>query len=232
MTKLKLGLKWAIILEQDEPFNSNIADVFVLDLFETPASLVKSLKDQGKTVIAYFSAGSFEPWRPDAKLYSKADIGKKMKGWDEYWVNISSYKIRDIIKSRIYMAHVKGFDGVDFDNVDLYQQKSGFGFCETTNISFLGSIAGQAHDFGLVCGLKNCPELAAYLVGDFDFSINEQASEYNEQNEYYFFTKFGKPVIEIEYKKPSKATIDKAKKLKYELLYYPSENLKANFVRY
>jgi len=234
MTKLKLGLKWAIILEQDEPFNSNIADVFVLDLFETPASLVKSLKDQGKIVIAYFSAGSYEPWRPDARLYPKKAIGKKMRGWDEYWVNLNIFCLApgEIDRHRMYLAHIKGFDGVDFDNVDLYQQDSGFNISREDSCHALKMLSFYAHEYDLLCGLKNCSELVPKLVDLFDFSINEQASEYKEQYAYSAFTKLGKPVIEIEYKKPTKPTIDIAKQLKYELLYYPSENLNAKFTRY
>gem|GEM_PF-6595113 len=53
-------------------------DVYVIDLFDTNISQVKTLQSKGKKVIAYFSAGSYEDWRTDANSFKNPIIGKKM----------------------------------------------------------------------------------------------------------------------------------------------------------
>ena len=44
---------------------------------------------KGAKVICYFSAGSYDHDRPDASHFHASDIGKKMVGWDEQWIDIS-----------------------------------------------------------------------------------------------------------------------------------------------
>lgn len=103
--------------------SSTIPDVaiFDVDLFDTPAETVKTLHDLGKKVICYFSAGSFEDWRPDVGSFQAADKGKDLDGWPgEKWLNISSQNVRSIMKSRVELASEKKCDGVDPDNIDGY----------------------------------------------------------------------------------------------------------------
>ena len=64
--------------------------MYDIDLFDTPVATIKDLQSAGSVVICYFSAGSFEPWRPDADTFSERVKGKKMDGWDELWLDISN----------------------------------------------------------------------------------------------------------------------------------------------
>jgi hypothetical protein len=118
---------WQITLLQPPllaaDLNSTTPDVaiFDVDLFDTPAETIEALHDLGKKVICYFSAGSFEDWRPDAGSFRAADKGKELDGWPgETWLNISSESVRSIMKSRVELASEKRCDGVDPDNVDGY----------------------------------------------------------------------------------------------------------------
>jgi hypothetical protein len=96
-------------------------EVFDIDLFENPESTIQALHRLGKRVIAYFSAGSYEPGRPDSADFKSSDLGKKMDGWPkEKWVDIRSDSIKEIMSRRIELAAAKGFDGIDPDNVDGY----------------------------------------------------------------------------------------------------------------
>ena len=54
----------------------------VQDLFDQ-ADMIPSLKSQGHTVICYFSAGSWEAWRPDANdtAWASVKIGKCWGGF-------------------------------------------------------------------------------------------------------------------------------------------------------
>ncbi len=69
-----------------------------------------TLKAQGRRIVCYFSAGSYENWRSDWKAL-KASLpastfasllGSPLDGWPgERWLNIKTPAALDIIKSRI-----------------------------------------------------------------------------------------------------------------------------------
>jgi hypothetical protein len=75
----------------------------------------------GKKVICYFSAGSYESWRSDAKDFSNGDLGNNLDDWPgEKWLKLSSENVRGIMKKRVALAREKRCDAVDPDNVDGY----------------------------------------------------------------------------------------------------------------
>ena len=95
--------------------------IYDIDLFESPATTVRALQRAGKKVICYFSAGSYENFRPDKGEFHKDDLGKPLDGWPgERWLNVSSPNVRRIMRQRIELAVSKGCDAVDPDNVDGY----------------------------------------------------------------------------------------------------------------
>ena len=55
--------------------------MYDIDLFDVPVDTIKALKQAGKTVICYFSAGSFEDWRPDKDRFPDSVKGKPLDGW-------------------------------------------------------------------------------------------------------------------------------------------------------
>src|SRR4029079_13653563 len=59
------GTSWQIQL-QGTLDTSVAASVYDIDLFDTSASTIAVLRAAGRRVICYFSAGSYEDWRPDA----------------------------------------------------------------------------------------------------------------------------------------------------------------------
>jgi hypothetical protein len=81
------GTAWQIQLQGsiDTSYNVQMHDV---DLFDTPQSLIDESHALGKTVICYFSAGSWEEWRADASLFPAAVKGRS-NGWPgEVWLDI------------------------------------------------------------------------------------------------------------------------------------------------
>ena len=94
-------------------------DIWDIDLFTNPESTISTLKSMGKRVICYWSAGSYESYRPDSGEFDQEDLGLELDGWPgERWLNLSSPNVRDIMKARMELSHEKGCDGVDPDNVD------------------------------------------------------------------------------------------------------------------
>ncbi len=65
------GLDWQVQFSGEIDANVDV-DVFDLDAFETDASLVEALHDDGRRVVYYVNAGAWENWRPDADRYPAA----------------------------------------------------------------------------------------------------------------------------------------------------------------
>lgn len=108
--------QWQIILS-GTPTDVNTpasADVWDIDLFNTPVETISNLKSMGKTVVCYFSAGTSEPSRPDLGGLGAGDVGNELKDWPgEYWLNLKSDNVFNIMKNRIAMAAQNGCDAVD-----------------------------------------------------------------------------------------------------------------------
>jgi hypothetical protein len=127
-----VGTKWQIELSQVIKIDSTLdpsVDIYDIDLFDTPQNGIAQLHKLGKKVICYFSAGSYEPDRPDSAQFSASDKGNALDGWpDEYWLDINSANVRSIMAARLQLAATKGCDGVDPDNVDGYVSSLDFKF--------------------------------------------------------------------------------------------------------
>ncbi len=174
--------------------------LYDIDLFDSPASLINSLQAAGKQVICYFSAGTYESFRVDATEFLSADKGKTVSGFaDEKWLDIRSTNVQRIMRDRLDLAVQKGCNGVEPDNVDGYTNNPGFNFTANEQLAYNRLLATEAHNRGLAVGLKNDLDQVAALVDDFDFSINEQCNEFDECNMLALFTVAGKPVFNAEY---------------------------------
>lgn len=194
--------------------------VFNLDLFDVPAATIRALRERGTFVMCYFSAGSFEDWRPDAGQFPPEVLGNDMQGWPgEKWLDIRRLDVLGpIIKARLDLAVEKGCHGVDPDNVNGYQNETGFPLTGADQLVFNRFLATEAHRRGLVIGLKNDIEQAAELVGDFEWILNESCFTYQECEYLEPFKEAGKPVFVIEYDRPPETICPLATKWGYNTL--------------
>ena len=129
-----------------------------------------------------------------------------MDGWPgERWFDIRNVAIRPMLEARMDECAEKGFDGIEYDNVEGYLHPSGFALDEADQIVFNEWLATESHERDLAVGLKNGLEMIDELVDDFDFSVNEQCAQYNECDRLDPFIDLNKAVLHIEYKtKPKK----------------------------
>jgi hypothetical protein len=198
--KPNAGTTFSIILSVSPDTVSTPAAVVDLDLFETKRATIVKLKRQGKRVICYLSAGSWENWREDKNDFPKAVIGKPYFGWPgERWLDIRAPSVKNIMKARMDLCKDKGFDGVDADNMDGYEQDTGFPLRRADTITYLRFLAAEAHKRGLAFGLKNVPELSAAVLDDMDFAVTEDCFDQGWCRQSRNFIKANKPVFAIEY---------------------------------
>jgi len=177
------------------------ATLYEIDMFETPPETVAALHAAGRKVACYIDAGSFEAFRPDAGQYPESVKGKPLAGFaGERWLDIRQQAILDpIIASRLDQCQAKGFDGVDFDNVDGYTNSTGFPLTADDQLAFNTWLANAAHARGLSVALKNDLDQIPGLVPYFDWVVDEQCFQFKECDQLLPFVTAGKAVMEIEY---------------------------------
>ena len=195
------------------------AAVYDVDGFTTSAAVVAALHAAGRKVICYVDVGAYEDFRPDRSSYPASLLGAG-NGWPgERWLDIRrSAVLRPIIARRFDMCRDKGFDAVEPDNVDGYQNRSGFPLTAADQLAFNRMVAGLAHARGLAVGLKNDLDQVPQLVGAFDFAVNEQCAQYQECDALLPFTSRGKAVFEAEYDLPTTRFCPDARRMRFSAL--------------
>ncbi len=185
------------------PLNtSHDVALYDVDLIDTSRHQIAELQSRGRRVICYFSAGSYESWRPDADMILPADVGDTMDGFaDERWLNIRSDHLRGVMALRLDLAREKGCDGVEPDNVDGFANNTGFDLEWADQLAFNTWLATEAHARNLAAGLKNDLDQVEALEPHFDFAVNEQCFEFVECHRLDVFTRAGKPVLNAEYER-------------------------------
>ncbi|MFD9796775.1 endo alpha-1,4 polygalactosaminidase [Streptomyces sp. NPDC059070] len=176
--------------------------VYDVDGFNVSKAQVDDLHRRGRKVICYVSTGAWEDFRPDAGRFPKSVLGKG-NGWKgERWLDVRRTDVLGpLMAARFDMCRAKGFDAVEPDNMDGYDNESGFPLTGEEQLAYNRLIARLAHDRGLAVGLKNDLDQIPQLVGDFDFAVNEQCAEFGECGVLGAFTRAGKAVFHVEYDK-------------------------------
>jgi hypothetical protein len=193
-----LGTTWQWQLQGSLNLEYEV-DLYDIDLFVLEAE-IDALHAAGRRVICYFSAGSYEPWRPDAYGFGTEGVGRSLAGWpDERWLDVRAEEVRRVMAARLDLARAKGCDGVEPDNVDGYLHRTGFGLTVEDQMAYNRWLAAQAHARGLAVGLKNALDLVPALVDAFDFAVNEACHAYDECEALRPFLDAGKPVFNAEY---------------------------------
>lgn len=90
----------------------------------------------------------------------------------------------------------KGFDAVEFDNLDSYTRFDDLPFGEDETVLYATALVQAAHDVGLAAGQKNSVELLGRPIG-FDFAVVEDCGVYDECAAYG--EAYGDRVLAIEY---------------------------------
>jgi hypothetical protein len=195
------GTTWQWQLAGDEIDTSFDVDVYDLDAFDTAAEIVASLHLEGRRAVCYIDAGSWEDWRPDAAAFPREVIGKEYEGWEgEKWLDIRRIDLLEgILGARMDLCKAKGFDGIEPDNLDGYQNETGFPLTAADQLRFNRWLAGEAHARGLAIALKNDPDQVSDLAADFDFALAEDCFDQGWCEMLLPFLQLGKPVLDAEY---------------------------------
>lgn len=196
--------QWQLEVDRDYPLDYSMhADMYDTDLWAVTSHDIAAIHAKGGKVICYFSAGSYDHNRPDAHLFHSSDIGNKMDGWDEKWIDIRSSNVKSIMQKRMDLAKSKHCDGIEPDNVDGHESgNANIGFSYHDQLVYNRWLADQAHARGLSIGLKNDAEQIKELHTSFDWALNEECHSNDGGRECLLYQPFlddNKPVFNIEY---------------------------------
>jgi hypothetical protein len=180
--------------------NGEPVAAYDIDGFDNGAGEVAALHAQGKRVICYIDVGTSESFRPDFSSIPTSVEGNS-NGWPgEKWLDIRQLSVLEpIMTARIQMCKEKGFDAVEPDNMDGYENKSGFPLTAQEQLAYDEWVAGEVHALGMSVFQKNDGEQTSQLVSHFDGALDEQCNQYSECSNFQAYLSAGKPVLNAEY---------------------------------
>ncbi len=197
------SMTWNWQLQGTVPTNTNV-QMFDIDGFDNTAATVAALHAHGTIAVCYIDFGTAENWRSDYSEFPASVLGNT-NGWPgERWLDIRASSgalaiIEPIMTARMEMCVQKGFDALEPDNIDSYENNPGFPTTAADQLTYNEWIANTAHSLGLSVGLKNDNDQTAQLEPYFDWALDEQCNQYSECNTENVFTQANKAVFNAEY---------------------------------
>ncbi len=193
------GVMWDWQLS--EPVKPPKVVVFDTDPDAVNPALIKRLRANGVYTICYVSVGTVENYRDDVGAFPAGVVGRTYGDWpDEKFLDIRQLDvILPIMKARFQRCKDMGFAAVEPDNMDVYDNDTGFGLNSIEGLIYIKALADMAHGMGLEIGQKNVPDLTGDLVRQMDFVITESCYQDGWCDEVAAYTRAGKPVFDAEY---------------------------------
>lgn len=186
------------------------AKIYDLDMFDTPASVVAKLHAMHRRAMCYVDVGTWERWRRDAGEFPKSVLGKPDGGWPgERWLDVRQTSVlKPIMGRRLDLCKRKGFDGVDPDNLDGFENKTGFPLTYQEQLTYDTWVANAAHDRGLTADQKGDNDQVKDLVKVYDFAVVEQCYAQHWCKSFNLYTNANRLVLDVEYYQSQQRFLD------------------------
>ena len=193
------NLKWQLQLQGDVRIISG-AKVYAVDVTASQAS-IDAAKATGAKMKCYISAGSAENWRSDYYNIPSHVIGNSYDGWPgEWWLNTRDINaLAPVMRARLDECVRKGFDAIDADNVNGFENNTGFNLSRQDSINYIRWLANESHARGLAFSLKNSETLIDDVIDSVDMLQSESCVIYNNCYNASKMTARNKPVFAVEY---------------------------------
>jgi hypothetical protein len=167
--------------------------IYDIDAIINPPSTVTSLHAMGKHVVCYIEVGAAGNYYSSgdeglattyfSQLKSAGLFGNKVPGYPEYYLDIRSPTTVSIIESMIdQQCAAKGFDAVETDIDDEYNDNSGFPLTRSIQEQYMTTLAGYIHSLGMGWWIKNPDDTGDSYATDMyplaDAVLTEQCNQY------------------------------------------------------
>jgi len=168
--------------------------IYDIDGIINPASTVSALHDQGKHVVCYVEVGAAGNYYSTTEegisttyydqLRDAGVFGRKVSGYPERYLDIRSASTLSIIEAMIQQqCATKGFDAVETDIDDEYNDNSGFALTKADEEQYLTTLADFMHSLGLGWWIKNPDDTGDSFATDMyplaDAVLTEQCNQYD-----------------------------------------------------
>jgi hypothetical protein len=172
--------------------------LYDIDGIENPVSTVADLHSMGDHVVCCIevgTAGNYYSAKHEGvpvtyygRLKKAGDLGDKLKGYPEYFINIKAPSAVSIIEAMIdQQCSAKDFDGVETDldeTFDSNEGKTGFKITQADEERYLTTLADYMHGLGLAWIAKNLDdtERASFVDAMEPLAqgiISEQCNQYH-----------------------------------------------------
>lgn len=176
-------------------------NVYDTDWSVTTPTQVAAFHVSDAKAVCQVNAGAFEPGRPDANQFPASALGSPVFPAPPglQWLDIRNATIRGIEVARIETCKQKGFDAVDFTDVDGYANPTGFPLTGIDQQIYNAFLADTAHANGLAAGLNEDRAQIGTLQPSFDFGVAEEAQFLGQAGDFASFTGADKPVFDVEF---------------------------------
>jgi hypothetical protein len=168
--------------------------IYDIDAIINPASTVAALHAMGKHVVCYIevgAAGNYYAASDEglttsyyAQLQNAGEFGAKVSGYPEYYLDIKSPTTVSIIETMIrQQCAAKGFDAVETDIDEEYNDPSGFSLTKADEEQYMTTLANYMHSLGLGWWIKNPDDTGDSYASDMypyaDAVLTEQCNQYS-----------------------------------------------------
>jgi hypothetical protein len=168
--------------------------IYDIDGIINPASTVAALHHLAKHVVCYVevgAAGNYYTAPAEGvsttyyrQLQAAGEFGRKVPGYPEYYLDIKSAKTVSIIESMIdRQCADKGFDAVETDIDDEYNDGNGLGLTKADEVTYMTTLAHYLHGLGLGWWIKNPDDTgddyATTMYPLADAVLTEQCNQYS-----------------------------------------------------
>ena len=152
--------------------------LYDIDGIENTASTVSTLHGLGDHAICYIEVGTAGNYYTAAQegisttyytqLKNAGDLGNKLSGYKEYFININASSAVSIIEAMIQQqCSAKGFDAVETDLDETFNNnegKTGFTITQANEETYLETLANYMHGLGLGWIAKNLDDTGNAVV--------------------------------------------------------------------
>jgi hypothetical protein len=168
--------------------------IYDIDGIINPPATVAALHALGKRVVCYIEVGAAGNYYSAAdegtsmtyyeQLRNAGEFGKKVDGYPEHYIDIRSPATVSIIESMIeQQCAAKGFDAVETDIDEEYNDKSGFPLTPTDQEQYMTTLATYMHGLGLGWWIKNPDDTGDSYATDMyplaDAVLTEQCNQFS-----------------------------------------------------
>jgi hypothetical protein len=175
------------------------AQLYVIDMFNAPQTVIDRLHAQGKLAVAYLSAGTLEDFRDDADEFPDAAVGRALEAYpNESWLDVRDEGVRALMAARLDLARSKGFDGMLPTSLTAYQNDSGFDLSAADQVDYSAWLSQQTHARGMHVGMSGDYGQLAALAPHFDWAVDYECIADANCQQLAPLLASGKPVLDVE----------------------------------